>query len=112
MRRAFWILTALLPCGAAFGATAQAPVRAPGPEVSMAKARTAALARVPGQIRSGELETENGKLLYSFDIKRPHRSGVEEVQVDAHTGAILSVTHESAQSEAKEHRAEHPATTP
>lgn len=54
-----------------------------------------ALARVPGgRIVEGELEEEDGRLVYSFDIKVEGKDGVDEVQVDARTGAIVSVGHE------------------
>jgi uncharacterized membrane protein YkoI len=63
-----------------------------------------ALARVPGgQVREGELEKEHGLLVYSFDILVPNRAGVDEVQVDAKSGKVVSVKHESAADEAKEH---------
>jgi uncharacterized membrane protein YkoI len=55
-----------------------------------------ALARVPGgRITEAELEEEDGRLLYSFDIRVEGRSGVEEVQVDARTGEVVSIEHES-----------------
>jgi uncharacterized membrane protein YkoI len=58
-------------------------------------AMTLALARVPGgRIVKGELEEENDRLVWSFDIKVEGRDGIEEVQVDARTGAIVSVEHE------------------
>jgi Peptidase propeptide and YPEB domain len=67
-----------------------------------------ALARVPGgQIHEGELEKEHGRLVYSFDVAVPQRKGVQEVQVDARSGKVVSVKHESAAAEAKEHAAEH-----
>jgi hypothetical protein len=62
-----------------------------------------ALARVPGgQIQEGELEKEHGKLVYSFDVVVPNRKGVDEVQVDARSGKVVSVKHESPAAEAKE----------
>jgi hypothetical protein len=67
-----------------------------------------ALARVPGgQIHEGELEKEHGRLVYSFDVLVPHRKGVKEVQVDARSGKVVSVKHESPAAEAKEHASEH-----
>ena len=55
-----------------------------------------ALGRVPGgRIVEGELEEEDGRLIYSFDIKVEGRAGVDEVDVDARRGAIVSVGHES-----------------
>jgi len=55
-----------------------------------------ALTRVPGgRIVKGELEEEDGRLIYSFDIKVDGKDGIDEVHVDARTGAIVSVGHES-----------------
>jgi uncharacterized membrane protein YkoI len=72
-------------------------------KVSYQAARKTALARVKGAvIKSAELERENGKLLYSFDLKQKGRSGIDEVQVDAATGEVISVDHEGPAAEAKE----------
>jgi len=66
-----------------------------------------ALAKVPGgRISEAELEREHGKVVYSFDITDPKRSGVEEVLVDANTGKVVSAKHESAAAEAKEQAGE------
>src|SRR5262245_8555516 len=71
--------------------------------ISDDSARVIALAQVPGgKITEGGIETENGKLLYSFDIAVPGRTGVEEIQVDANTGAVLAHEHESPEAEAAE----------
>ena len=53
-------------------------------------------------VTKGGLEVEEGCLVYSYDIKVPGKSGVEEVIVDAGTGAVLKVEHESAAKEAAE----------
>jgi uncharacterized membrane protein YkoI len=54
-----------------------------------------ALARVPGgQVEQLVLENEDGKFIYSLDIKVPGKSGIEEVHVDALNGRILAVEHE------------------
>jgi len=75
--------------------------------ISMKTARAAALKKVPGgKVRSAELEREHGKLIYSFDIKAPGKSGVEEVQVDAVHGGIVSMTHETPKAERNEAREE------
>ena len=72
-------------------------------KVSYEDAQKTALAKVKGaRIKSAELEKEKGKLLYSFDMKTKGRSGIDEVQVDALTGDVLSVEHEGAAEEAKE----------
>lgn len=71
--------------------------------ISMRQARRAALAQVPGgTVRSGELEREEGRLIYSFDIHAPGHSGIQEVHVDPYTGAVLAVKHESAVKERTE----------
>lgn len=67
------------------------------------QARKTALDRVKGGvIQSGEIEEEDGKLVFSFDIKVPGKSGIDEVLVDAKTGAVVSVEHESPAAEARE----------
>jgi uncharacterized membrane protein YkoI len=54
-----------------------------------------ALARVPGgTISGGELEEEDGRLIYSFEIKIAGKSGEEEVHVDARTGEVVKQEHE------------------
>lgn len=76
-------------------------------KVSEDVAAKAAMARVlKGEIQSVELEEEDGKLIYSYDIKVPGKSGIEEVNVNAMTGKVLKVEHESAEDESKEAAAE------
>ena len=68
-------------------------------------ARRIALAQVPnGRIRSGEIERERGKLIYSFDIAVAGKSGIEEVNVDALTGAVAGHEHETPARERAEAR--------
>jgi len=75
--------------------------------ISEATARKTALAAVPGgKVQSHELEREHGKLIYSYDIKVAGQSGIEEINVDAMTGAIVAHEHEDAKTEAKEKKAE------
>ena len=58
-------------------------------------ATTLALGRVPGsRVETVNLEMEDGKLVYSFDLKVGQKKGVEEVLIDALTGAVVSVEHE------------------
>ena len=61
--------------------------------ISMAKARSIAMAKIPGSLRSQELEHERGRWIYSFEIKPTGdtRKIVREVNVDADTGAIVSL---------------------
>jgi uncharacterized membrane protein YkoI len=69
--------------------------------VSADSAQKIALAQVShGWVRTAELEEQNGTLVYSYDIKARGKSGVEEVLVDAKTGAVVSTTHETAKAEA------------
>jgi hypothetical protein len=77
------------------------------PLVSMQAARVRALAVVPsGRVRSAELEREHGRLIYSFDIQVPGRAGIEEVQISALTGRLISRRHESPAAERREARTE------
>ena len=76
-------------------------------KISLDSARTIAMKRLPrAAIQSQELEQENGRLIYSFDMKTVGKSGVDEVNVNAKTGAIVNVGHESAKDEQKEAKAE------
>ena len=62
-----------------------------------------AMKRVPkGSIQSAELEKEKGRLVYSYDLQVPGRSGMQEVIVDARTGHVVRSFHESAATEKKE----------
>ena len=76
-------------------------------KVSEADAIATAEKEVPdGKIQSAEIEREGGKLIYSFDLKAPHKSGVEEVNVDASTGTVVKKEHESAKAEKAEMKKE------
>ena len=101
------LAAAAMISGAASAQTAACKEGAPGlaakAKVSCADAQKTALARVPhASVRSAELEEENGKLVYSFDLKRMGMAGIEEVQVDAVSGQVVSVEQESAKDEAAE----------
>ena len=54
------------------------------------------------KIKEAELEEEKGLLVWSFDVATKGTKDITEVQVDAKTGAIVSVKTESAGDEAKE----------
>jgi uncharacterized membrane protein YkoI len=59
-------------------------------------ARAVALARVPhATVKEVELEQEHGSLVWSFDLVVAGKAGIEEVNVDALTGKIVSVEHEA-----------------
>jgi len=104
----------MIALATAIAVTASTPVfaktrahTASGAKVTMKAARATALAKVPGgKVQAGELEREHGKLVYSFDIRVPGKSGIEEVQIDAVNGEVVSQVHETAKAERKEARAE------
>ena len=77
-------------------------------KITPAAAKATALSKVPGGwVKASELERENGKLLYSFDIATKGKSGIDEVQIDAITGAqIGGVVHETARMEKAEAKSE------
>ena len=71
-------------------------------KISDADARKAAMDKINASgamITKGGLEVEDGCLQYSFDVKTPGKSGIDEVIVDAGTGTVLKVDHESKVSE-------------
>lgn len=73
-------------------------------KISADSAVAVAKATLPkATISEAEIEQENGKLIYSFDMKTAGKSGIDEVNVDAMTGKLVGkVQHESAADEAKE----------
>ncbi|MEP7039431.1 MAG: PepSY domain-containing protein [Acidobacteriota bacterium] len=95
------LLMAIMVLSFAFGTTANAQTK----KIGMEKARQIATQRAAGKIEGEELENENGKTIYSFDI-RNSKGTITEVQVDAFTGAIVSVEEENAAAEAAEKRNE------
>ena len=72
--------------------------------ITMAQARRIALRTSPGKIESAERETEKGKDIYSFDIRRKGQANIDEVQVDAHTGNVISHTTETPTEQAAERK--------
>ncbi len=76
-------------------------------KISEKTARATALKEVPnGKIAASELERENGNLIWSFDIKVAGKSGIEEITVNAVTGAVVTHEHETPKTEKKETAAE------
>jgi uncharacterized membrane protein YkoI len=66
-------------------------------KISEDSARAVALARVSGSaVKALELEREHGRLIWSFDLTVAGKPGIEEVEVDALTGKIVSVEHEDS----------------
>ncbi len=74
-------------------------------KITMAQAREIAKRKAAGKIEGEELEKENGKLVYSFDI-RNSKGTITEVQVNAKTGKIVSVEEENKAAEEKEKQEE------
>jgi hypothetical protein len=60
------------------------------------QARETALRAVPGKVKESDLETEHGRLIYSFEIKRPGQRGITEVNVSAMDGSIVNIHREHA----------------
>ena len=76
-------------------------------KISEADARATALQQVPnGVVKSSELEREKGKLIYSYDISVPGKSGIDEVNVNAIDGSVVAKSHESPKTEKKEAKQE------
>jgi Peptidase propeptide and YPEB domain len=75
-------------------------------KVSEDEARKTALASLKdpakATVKESELEAEHGCLVYSFDIAVAGKSGIEEIQIDAGNGKLLSSEHESPGAEAAE----------
>jgi hypothetical protein len=74
------------------------------PETEAAKTALATVQN--GRIQAVELENENGRLIYSYELKVPGKSGIEEVNVNAKTGAVVNTEHESPASERGEAKQE------
>jgi uncharacterized membrane protein YkoI len=72
-------------------------------KISEAAARATALKEVPnGSVKKYELERENGKLIYSYDISVPGKTGIEEVAVNAIDGSVVAHEHETPKAERAE----------
>src|SRR4029077_15921251 len=72
-------------------------------KVTKGQAEKIALSKVPsGTIKSGEIENEHGRLIWSFDIAKPGTKDITEVQVDAKSGEIASVKMETPKDQAAE----------
>ena len=68
--------------------------------VSEDSALTIATARMPGaKVQAVELENEHGHLIWSWELEREGKTGIEEVNVDARDGSIVGVEHEEPRSD-------------
>lgn len=73
------------------------------PRISEEQASKIALQQVKnGKIESHELENEDGKRVWSFDIETPGTKDITEVQVDANTGEVVSKKIEEPSEQKKE----------
>lgn len=70
-------------------------------KIGAEQAQAAALRVVPGTVKDSELENEHGRLIYSFEIKRPGERGITEVNVSAMDGSIVNVHREHAGKQRK-----------
>jgi len=92
-----WIMVALGAAGCASEQQAQAALRAQA-RISQAQAVQTALSHAPGgAIKDGELENDNGNLIWWFDIVTPGSKTITEVSVDAMTGGVISVATETGE---------------
>ena len=72
-------------------------------KIARSEAEHIALSKVPhGRVSSGELEREHGALIWSFDIAKPDTRDINEVQVDAKTGKVVSVKTETPKDQTAE----------
>ncbi len=75
------------------------------PKVTKAQAEQAALAAVKGgKVVSGEYEKENGKHIWSFDIRTD--GAIKEVWVDPVSGMVTKISTETKANEKKEKAAD------
>jgi uncharacterized membrane protein YkoI len=77
---------------------------APKTKLTKSDAQAIALKQAPGKVKSGELEKEHGRWIYSFDIQTV--TALHEVNVDANTGQVVGNSVESPAAEAKEKKAD------
>ena len=97
------VVTAALGLTAATAKDKEDPKLLAKAKVTKAEAQKTALTKAPdGTVKDAELEEENGKLVWSFDIARPGTKDITEVQVDAITGKIVLVEVETPKDQAKE----------
>jgi hypothetical protein len=93
-------LTALAFAACASPRQSTASTRA---RITRAQAEALALKSVPdGGVKQAELEEENGRLVWSFDLTRPHTNNITEIQIDARSGKVVRREIESPSQQALE----------
>jgi hypothetical protein len=76
-------------------------------KVPMAAALATASKQVAGTVLAAEVENEDGKTMYCFEIMpTPTSAIVKEVKIDAITGALIGTEDENAEKETSEKTAE------
>lgn len=80
----------------------------PANRISMETARATAVKAYPGKVKGEELEFENGKWIYSFDLRKPKDKSEHEINVDAISGKVLNAHVETPDEEKKELLEDHP----
>jgi len=70
-------------------------------KISIEQARKTVLERVRGTIIEEELEKEDGRIVYSIEVRQANQK-VFDVEVDAKTGAIVKVEEETDDDEGGE----------
>jgi Na+-transporting NADH:ubiquinone oxidoreductase subunit NqrC len=99
------LVASLLLAGAIVGCSSSQAKLETMAKISKAEAARIALTKAPGgTVKEAELEKENGKLVWSFDIATAGSKDITEVQVDAVSGVVVSVESESPAAQAKEAR--------
>ncbi len=102
------VLAIMATAGLAFAETDAQLMKEP--KITKKQAEQTALTKAPnGKITSEEIERENGKLIWSFDIAKTGTKNITEVQVDAITGAVCSVKVETPKDQAAETAADNAA---
>jgi uncharacterized membrane protein YkoI len=104
-----FVFVNILVCAAAFAEklegrqhplSKEEQVLAKKAKLSFAEAKKIALTKAPGQIFNWELEMEDGKTIYSFEIELPDdKKYSREVDVDAMTGKIIEVDKEDLKTQ-------------
>lgn len=95
------MLTALVVMVPAYAQESKEAALVREAKITMAEARAKALQRVPGNVESGRLERERGKLWYEFEIHDKQNSEVE-IHIDAITGEVGEFEQETGKASAKE----------
>jgi hypothetical protein len=67
----------------------------PQPTVSEDRARAAALAAFPGTVREVEIDRYQGRLAYEFKVRPQNGGPSDDVHVDATTGVVLGIGHDT-----------------